>query len=93
MVAGTYSKLQTAVDKGHDRGAATLVVCCTEAASGLHAASTGAARNQSARATVPPLVYGRLEFTEMVRIDGSAREGPFGNRDKEEGNIMIHMCS
>ncbi|EYC03045.1 hypothetical protein Y032_0096g2914 [Ancylostoma ceylanicum] len=59
-------------DKGQDRGAGTLVVCCTEAADLLgrdagknrYVVIAGAAAdNQSAHTAVTPLVYGRLEFS------------------------------
>ncbi|EYB92898.1 hypothetical protein Y032_0189g1221 [Ancylostoma ceylanicum] len=52
-----YSELQTAVDKVRDRGAA-LLGTDTEA---LHPGPGVSARGR--RAAVPPLVYGRLEFT------------------------------
>ncbi|EYB82358.1 hypothetical protein Y032_0361g3467 [Ancylostoma ceylanicum] len=57
-----YSKLQMVVDKGRDHGAVFLRV------SAQQARFLGAADNQSARAAVSVLLYGRLEFKVYVVI-------------------------
>ncbi|EYC07461.1 hypothetical protein Y032_0070g446 [Ancylostoma ceylanicum] len=56
-------ELQTAVDKGRDRSVDTLVVCCTSRGSSKSRRRPAARDNQSARAVVLQLVYGRLELT------------------------------
>ncbi|EYB99963.1 hypothetical protein Y032_0119g873 [Ancylostoma ceylanicum] len=55
-----YSELQTVVEKGRDRGARTLVVCCIEAPALL------GRDTEENRAAVPALVCDRMEFTVCV---------------------------
>ncbi|EYC13578.1 hypothetical protein Y032_0043g795 [Ancylostoma ceylanicum] len=86
VMCGTVStsELQTVVDKGRDRGAGTLVVCCTGAADLL------GRDTEENRVAAPGLVYDRLEFTGIFALIRQILQGDLSQQEMHDISELVY---